>query len=162
MSLDLYLTTKTKRQHVGTGVFIRENGKNIELQTIEEVKAHFPDIDTSNIEERMYETNELFCKSISNNLGEMARHVPCNGGKNNLYQFLWRQYEHNVTRVTEQYRECIAECLSYMLLHRSELDQYNPSNGWGSYEGLLNFVIELSKELSYWDGKEEIEIVACR
>lgn len=162
MSLDLYLSTKQKREHVGTGVFIREDGKTKELQTIEEVRAHFPDMDTSEIEERVYETNYLFDKNITHNLGKMADHVPCNEGKNTLYHLLWRPEEHDFCKVTEQYRLMIAECLAYMLTHRTELEQYNPSNGWGSYDSLLNFVINLSKELSNWDGEEEVEIYASR
>ena len=104
---------------------------------------------------------DLYLKS-KNNLGEMAKHVPCNDGKNTLYHLLWRPDEHNITHVTKQYRDCIAECLVYMLTHRAELKKFNPSNGLGSYDVLLNFVLELSKALSHWDGKEEIEIVASR
>lgn len=162
MSLDLYLTSKIKRQYVGTGVFIRENGTTKELQTIEDVKAHFPDADTSEIKERMYETCEVFSKNITHNLGEMARHVLCDDGLHTLYEMMWRPEEHGFDVVNEKYRMNIAECLSFMLIHRKELEQYNPENGWGSYDTLLKFVMEYSEELSRWDGEETLEIYASR
>lgn len=162
MSLYLYLKTKKKRQYVGTGVFVRENGKTRELETIEEVKAHFPDADTSEIEERVYETNCIFGQNITRNLCDMADHVPCNDGKNTLYHLLWTPDEHDFKVVTEQYRLYVAECLAYMLTHRTELEQYNPKNGWGSYEGLYNFTLKLAEALLWWDGKEEVEIYASR
>ena len=162
MSLDLYLSTKKKREHVGTGVFIREDGKTKELQTVEEVRAHFPDMDTSEIEERVYETNYLFDKNITHNLCKMADHVPCNEGKNTLYHLLWRPDEHGFNVVTEQYRLYVAECLCYMLTHREKLLQYNPKNGWGSFESLYNYTLKLAEALQWWDGKEEVEIYASR
>lgn len=162
MSLDLYLITKQKREHVGTGVMVRKDGKTVELQTIEEVKAHFPDMDTSEIEERVYETNNLFDENITHNLGKMADNVPCNEGKNTLYHLLWRPDDHGFNIVTEQYRLYVAECFAYMLTHRTELMQYNPKNGWGTFEGLYNFTLKLAEALLWWDGKEEIEIYASR
>lgn len=160
MSLDLYLTSKKKKGSVST--FVREYGRILELKTVEEVKAHFPDMDKSEIEELWYETEEIYSGNITHNLGEMANHVICNGGENNLYHLLWRPEEHDFCKVTERYRVMIAECLAYMLTHRAELEKFNPSNGWGSYDSLLDFVISLSKELSNWDGEEDVEIYASR
>ena len=63
-------------KHRGTGVFIRDNGQTRELKTVEEVKAHFPDADTSDIDIREWEDDELFHCNMTHNLTEMASHVP--------------------------------------------------------------------------------------
>lgn len=55
MSLDLYIRSHHPVKHRGTGVFVRDNGQTRELNTIEEVKAHFPDADTSDIDIREWE-----------------------------------------------------------------------------------------------------------
>ena len=55
MSLDLYIRSHHPVKHRGTGVVIRDNGQTRELKTVEEVKAHFPDADTSDIDIREWE-----------------------------------------------------------------------------------------------------------
>ena len=79
MSLDLYIRSYRPIKHRGTGVFIRDNGQTRELKTIEEVKAHFPDADTSDINIREWEDDELFHCNMTHNLIEMAKHVPIEG-----------------------------------------------------------------------------------
>ena len=79
MSLDLYIRSHHPVKHRGTGVFIRDNGQTRELKTIDEVKAHFPDADTSDINIREWEDDELFHCNMTHNLTEMASHVPIDG-----------------------------------------------------------------------------------
>ena len=79
MSLDLYIRSRHPVKHRGTGVFIRDNGQTRELKTIEEVKAHFPDADTSDIDIREWEDDELFHCNMTHNLTKMASHVPIEG-----------------------------------------------------------------------------------
>lgn len=79
MSLDLYIRSYQPVKHRGTGVFIRDNGQTRELKTIEEVKAHFPDADTSDIDIREWEDDELFHCNMTHNLTKMASHVPIEG-----------------------------------------------------------------------------------
>ena len=79
MSLDLYIRSYHPVKHRGTGVFIRDNGTTRELKTIEEVKAHFPDADTSDISIRELEDDVLFHCNMTHNLTEMASHVPIEG-----------------------------------------------------------------------------------
>lgn len=79
MSLDLYIKSHQPVKHRGTGVFIRDNGQTRELKTIEEVKTHFPDSDTSDIDIREWEDDELFHCNMTHNLTKMASHVPIEG-----------------------------------------------------------------------------------
>ena len=81
MGLYVSLITKTPITKKGTGVFIRENGKNKEL-TIEGVREKFPN---AVIEEYEFETDCVFDANITHNLGEMA-------DKAGIYEACWRPY----------------------------------------------------------------------
>lgn len=76
MSLDLYIKSRRPVRHRGTGVYVRKNGMTRELETIEEVREHFPDADLSNVHAYDYEDNTLFHMNLTHNLTEMASHVP--------------------------------------------------------------------------------------
>lgn len=149
MSLDVYLTTENTVKKTGTGVFIRDNGSNKEL-TIEEVKAKWPD---STIEDTIVETNEVFSYNVTHNLGQMAVEA-------GVYEALWRPYR-LVDRYTpfsrDEYQlesdfEAATEIKAKMLidplregLHKlksnpERFKKFNPENGWGCYEGLVDFV----------------------
>ena len=82
--------------------------------------------------------SSVFSWNVTHNLGEMARQVDV-GDDLNLYQVLWRPDEHELTLAHE-----IADYLhvGWMTL-TAEPEKYkafNPPNGWGSYEGLVEFV----------------------
>ncbi len=79
MSLDLSIKSARPVRHRGTGVYIRKNGATRELETLEEVKAYFPEADLSAIHVYEYEDNELFHMNLTHNLTEMASHVPIAG-----------------------------------------------------------------------------------
>lgn len=79
MSLDFYLRSSRPVRHRGTGVFIRKDGCTRELETIEEVKAHFPDADLSEIHIQDYTDNVLMSFNLTHNLTTMAAHVPIEG-----------------------------------------------------------------------------------
>jgi hypothetical protein len=83
MSLDISLKVIEPVKRRGTGIFIRENGKNIEL-TIDQVKERFPESDV--VVEEEFETLEVFDYNITHNLGEMAKAA-------GIYMELWRPEE---------------------------------------------------------------------
>lgn len=174
MSLDLYILSERPILHRGTGVFVRDNGQTRELQTIEEVKAHFPDADTSDIEVYEWMNDKLFRVNLTHNLTEMASHVPieCAEGHYTMrryserddpdwkprpltaYNLLWHPETNpllsqrtaglwDVIAITpELIRQCM-DVYCYTAFHRQELETYNPSNGWGSYEQLLKATHDL-------------------
>jgi hypothetical protein len=51
---------------------------------------------------------------------------------------LWRPDEHGL-ETTDSIVGYITVGVRYMEEHAADLEQYNPSNGWGSYDWLLNF-----------------------
>ena len=158
MSLDLYIKSEKTHNKSGTGVYIRENGRNIELKTLTEVRKHFPDADSSQIKMQVYETNVVWHENITHNLGAMARNVPT--GKLALYDYLWRPKEHGFRSVSEEYRKGIAKGLTYLKNHKEELLRFEPpvdpetGKRWGNYDQLVSFCTSLAQCLSELDLSE--------
>lgn len=152
MSLDLYILSKTPIKKRSTGVFIRENGSTRELETKEEVKKYFPDAE--NIQEEEYETNIVWHRNITHNLGEMADAVfP---GLMSLKHLLWYPY----TNVVEtNWVDEISSCYRELKANTDKYKKYEKrsENGkvWGTAEDLLAFVQSLLHRLSEIDYKNE-------
>ena len=126
-------------QH-GTGVYIRENGQTIELKTMEEVRAHFPDSDLSHISEFDCEDDEFWHGNITHNMTNMASEVPIEGTEWTLYDLLWQPHEQGFDKAgAPGYRESVLKGYLYLRGHKEELLPFNPDNGWGNYALLLDF-----------------------
>jgi hypothetical protein len=78
--------------------------------------------------------------NITHNLGKMASAVTLEEDLT-LYDVLWRPDENGIVTASEilPYLEKGLEILNSS---PEEYKQYNPENGWGTYDGLLRFVIE--------------------
>ena len=80
----------------------------------------------------------VYSGNVTHNLGKMAAAV--NVGVNlTLYDVLWRPEEHGIfqARTIVDYLYTGWRELSR---HPEKYRKYNPENGWGSYEGLVDFV----------------------
>ena len=78
------------------------------------------------------EEQEVYACNITHNLGKMAREA-------GIYQHLWRPEELFINKASEM----VAPLESGLALLRSDPERFkafNPDNGWGSYEGLAEFV----------------------
>ena len=140
MSLDLYIISPEPVIKHGTGVYIRENGQTLELKTLEEVRAHFPDSDLSHIQEFDYEDDEFWHGNITHNMTDMASKVPVKGTEWSLYDLLWRPDEHGIDKAgAPGYREAVLKGYLYLRGHKEELSPLNPDNGWGNYDLLFAF-----------------------
>lgn len=77
---------------------------------------------------------EVYWRNITHNPGKMAAEA-------GIYRHLWRPEELGLTRASE-----LIEPLTVGLeLLRSDPERFrafNPPNGWGNYEGLVDFVAE--------------------
>lgn len=146
MSLDLYIKSNTPVLHRGTGVYIRDNGETKELTTKQEVLTHFPDINPDNIKENTYESDTYFHLNLTHNLIEMAN--KCKIVSNctpktqdisaTLYDFLWHPKDNlGISIPNMDYLEDVMECYRKLLERKDFFKQFNPSNGWGTYEQLL-------------------------
>lgn len=75
--------------------------------------------------------------NITHNMNVMAQNVPVSVGLT-LYDVLWHPDEHGL-KTTDDIVDYIAAGVLYMAKHAADLEQYNPSNGWGDYGLLLGF-----------------------
>ena len=146
MSLDVSLKVIEPVKRKGTGIFIRESGKNIEL-TIDQVKERFPESDV--VVEEEFETLEVFDYNITHNLGEMAKAA-------GIYMELWRPEEIGIIKA-RQLVEPLKEGLHRLKSNPNKYKEFNPDNGWGDYEVLVGFVSKyLDACYEYPDSDDEV------
>ena len=95
--------------------------------------------------------------NITHNLNKMAIEVKLSNGKT-LYDVLWRPEEHNYTKANE-IAPLLLEGIIILRSERERFLPFNPSNGWGNYDNLVEFTQNyLNACLENPDG----EIRACR
>jgi len=80
----------------------------------------------------------VFSRNITHNLNTMAMVVELSNGKT-LYDVMWRPDEHGF-KYAQDIAELLDEGWNILLSDPTKFKMFNPSNGWGSYEGLCDFV----------------------
>lgn len=132
MSLDVYLNVdNATKKEVGSGIFVRRDGQTVEI-TREEWDREYggePLISTSEEEE----TTEVYHANITHNLGKMAKEA-------GIYECLWRPEEVGITKAS-QLIEPLSSGFILLQAFPERFTPLNPENGWGSYEGLVKFVL---------------------
>lgn len=127
MGLDVYLELENEVKRT-SGIFIREDGGNVEISR-EEWDRRFPDREPA---ETISKTSEVFTYNVTHNLAKMA-------GAAGIYKYLWRPDEVDV-RVASQLKIPLQKGLEELNASPEKYREFNPSNGWGSYEGLVEFI----------------------
>lgn len=91
----------------------------------------------------------VYQANITHNLNTMAIQAGC-------YAELWRPDEHGM----EKAHQLVSGLRSGLLELLSEPEHYktfNPENGWGSYDGLVTFIVEYLKAcITYPDARVEV------
>lgn len=131
MSLDVYLEISgAKINHIGSGIFVRENGQTKEISK-EEWDKKFPGREpiVAKIED---ESDTVYSANITHNLNTMA-------DKAGIYKHLWRPEEIGI-KYANQLIQPLSIGLSVLKNDPDKFKKYNPSNGWGNYKGLINFI----------------------
>lgn len=97
----------------------------------------------SDADKGAYYEEDGWSGNITHNLGAMASHVPIeiDGVSTTLYQICWRPNEVFDEPTTTKILPFLIKGICYMLEHRKDLLQYNPKNGWGSYNGFMKFLL---------------------
>lgn len=131
MSLDVYLKKPGIQKIGGPRIFIREGGQTKEIDR-REWDRRFPDrepvvVECPDDDETVFEYN------ITHNLNTMAEAV-------DLYKPLWHPDQIGVTHAA-QLIPLLRAGKQRLRDERERLQQFNPSNGWGNYAGLLAFVV---------------------
>lgn len=131
MSLDVYLNMPgVQSKPASNRILIRENGQNKEISR-EEWDERFPDREPYIVEEG--DTSDcVFHYNITHNLSAMANAA-------GLYNVLWRPEEIGVTKAV-QLIDPLSIGLHALQVSESDMKKLNPSNNWGDYEGLVQFV----------------------
>lgn len=93
------------------------------------VQCRCPECD---LEHYRMESPCFFDRNITHNLNRMAEAA-------GIYMYLWRPDEILITTAA-QLIEPLAAGLEKLRADPEGFRQYNPPNGWGSYEGLVDFV----------------------
>lgn len=75
---------------------------------------------------------EVYSANITHNLNKMASEA-------GLYRAMWRPDEAGYT-YARQLIEPLENGLAELEAHPERYKPFNPSNGWGSYDGLVRFV----------------------
>lgn len=139
MSLDVYLTIKgVAPSPSGSGIFVREEGETKEISRAE-WDEKFPGREPFVVTNEDCEDGggEVYWRNITHNLNQMA-------DKAGVYQCLWRPDENGITKALQ----LIAPLTEGVLLLKSDptrFKAFDPPNGRGNYEGLVNFVEEYLK-----------------
>ena len=89
----------------------------------------------------------VFSYNITHNLGKMASEVKLSNGLT-LYDVMWRPDEHGL-KYAKDISELLDEGWNILLAEPNRFIQFNPENGWGSYEGLEKFVYKYRN--ACWD-----------
>lgn len=80
----------------------------------------------------------VYSNNITHNLGKMANQVLLSNG-HTLYEALWRPDEHGWS-FARDIDDMLDEGWNILLSNPELFKKFNPENGWGSYEGLCDFV----------------------
>lgn len=96
-------------------------------------------------------TVEVYSDNITHNLNDMAEAA-------GLYNVLWRPDEMGITTAS-QLIEPLRKGLAELVNNPEKYKKFNPKNGWGDYEGMVEFV---RKYLQACEENQDAEVEANR
>jgi len=99
----------------------------------------------------------VYENNITHNLAKMAAAVEFTNGLS-LYQVLWRPDEHELL-LARDIAELLDEAHIILVGAPEYYMQFNPSNGWGNYDNLCEFVYQYRN--ACWQ-EPDAEIGVCR
>lgn len=117
----------------GSGIWVRENGSVREISRAE-WDERFPGVEPFTVDYDDHDDGVRFVYSdnITSNLSTMAEAA-------GIYKHLWRPEELNITKAEELINP-LTRGLNKLRESPDVFTIFNPSNGWGNYEGLVEFV----------------------
>ena len=90
----------------------------------------------------------VYSGNITHNLGAMAGAVVLSNGMT-LYDVLWRPDEQQGLKFARDISDLLDEGWNILLADPEKYKKHNPPNGWGSYDGLCNFVYKYRNACCY-------------
>lgn len=149
MSLDISLMAESGEVRTHSGIFIREGGQTKEISE-EEWKKRYPRRSPVRMKQvQPGVVSEVYSVNITHNLGTMA-------DKAGIYTALWRPEEEG-WKVAKDIVPALESGLIQLVDRPDEFKKYNPENGWGSYDLLVDVVKSyLEACRKYPDAKIEV------
>ena len=142
MSLDVYLDLPgTTANNKGSGIFVREGGRTVEISR-QEWDARFPDKEPVVAVGDDDESESVYAANITHNLDEMAM-------KAEIYGVVWRPDENGITQASQLIGP-IEEGLKKLRDDPEKFKAHNPPNGWGDYDGLVEFIEQYLAACKKW------------
>ena len=133
MSLDVYLELQGQ-PHVPDDephIFVREDGQTKQISR-EEWDARYPGQEPIAVQHSGEDNATVYTANITHNLNTMAQEA-------GIYEALWRPEEIGITYAV-QLVPLLRDGLLLLLDAPQRFQAYTPSNGWGTYHGLVDFV----------------------
>lgn len=132
MSLDVYLELDEPLvpPAMEPRIYVRRDGRTVEISR-EEWDELNPGREPVTLAPSYEISSTVYSANITHNMGRMAREC-------GLYEPLWRPEEIGITHA-RQLIEPLRSGLFVLANDREHYEQFNPENGWGSYDGLLEF-----------------------
>lgn len=131
MSLDVYLTMEGIETEPRQAIFVREDGQTKEISREAWDRLH-PDREP--ITTPVGGTSEVFSANITHNLNRMAEAA-------GIYGVVWCPEEHGIAYAS-QLIDFLDEGIKRLRADPERFKRFNPTNGWGSYDGLVRFLEE--------------------
>jgi hypothetical protein len=126
MSLDVYIVTRAEKHAEW------EKKRERSLAEAGEMKGLIPLIEEYYADREPKAREVMYEANITHNLGRMAEAA-------GIYEHLWRPEEIGITKAFELI-EPLTEGLQRLRDNPDHYKQFGPSNGWGSYDGLVDWV----------------------
>ena len=93
----------------------------------------------------------VYSGNITHNLNKMAMIVELSNGMT-LYDVMWRPDEQEGLKYARDIADLLDEGWNILLSDPEKFKIFNPLNGWGSYEGLCDFVYRYRN--ACWDNPD--------
>lgn len=149
MSLDVYLTKPGVQNIAGPRIFIREDGQTLEI-TRDEWDRRFPGREPAVVECESDDA-EAYSANITHNLSRMADAA-------GVYEAVWRPESIGITTAA-QLIEPLKAGIARLEADPAKFRAFNPSNGWGDYEGLVGW---LKRYLAACEASPDATVSVCR
>lgn len=143
MSLDVYLTFPGREFHEPSRIPVREGG-TVRYLTREQYAEKFPGREP--IEFPASGTDPVFEANITHNLNSMADDA-------GIYRELWRPDELGI-KTARELIEPLRKGLDLLQSDPERFKKFNPTNGWGNYDLLVEFVGEYLTACEKWPDAE--------
>ena len=129
MSLDVEIYYDKKITRICA---INENDEIIEI-TQDEWDSYFPGLTLIFPGDNGFNLNILYQDNITHNLAKMAKEA-------GIYKYIWMPEENNI-KYAGDLIEYLKDGFCKLIINPKFYREFEPANNWGSYEGLLNFVM---------------------